>query len=102
MNHAQAAEVRDALNALRCVQAPGDDRGNQSFRLVRVVQPGYLNGEPIYEVRVRRIRSPTGETHLPGEFLAVVADAETYLRIDDDEIHIRDWRVEDEDDSLEV
>lgn len=96
MNHADAAEIRAAVNSLECVEGPDDDRmTNVPLRLARVVQPGYLNGDPIYEVVVSTTasrRSGTDSVHLPGAFLAVVADRECYLRVDGDEIHIRDWR----------
>lgn len=92
MNHAMAAEFRNLLNASDYVDGPDNDHTKQ-LRLVRVQQPGYLNGEPMYEVVIRVDRD---SIHLPTEFLELVSDRGCYLRLDGDDLHIRDWRTEDE------
>ena len=53
MNHDDAAALRAQLNDADYVRGPTDDQSGTStaeFCLARVRQPGYLNGEPIYEV----------------------------------------------------
>lgn len=91
MNPDEAATVRDQLNDLDVVEGPDDDSGDFAFRLARVSQPGYTNGEPTFEV----LLSPTrrrGSVHIPRELLDWLADAEYYLRVDRDDggdVHIR-------------
>lgn len=98
MNHADAAEIRDELNARDYVRAPDDDTfSSDAFHLVRVVQPGYLNGQPMYEVRLDACPGqgsrPSDSVYLPGDLLELVADRGCYLRVDGDTVHIRDWRA---------
>lgn len=94
MKHEKAASLRSLLNAQDYVEGPdaGDDRGRCTFKLVRVAQPGYLNGEPMYEVLLR-VSDPDSFA-LPSDFLEIVADRDCYLRVDGDEVHIRDWTAE--------
>lgn len=94
MNHADAADLRDTLNEMRFVEGPNEDR-TLPFRLVRVQQPGYLNGEAIYEVL---INVDDDHLHLPSDFLSLVTQRGCYLRIQDGTIHIRDWQTEEVDD----
>ena len=92
MNHEAAADLRDVLNAKRYVQGPNDDGGDVTFRLVRVQQPGYLNGDPMYEVLLSFIDTADSH-HFPNDFLQLVTDQDCYLRVSDEEVHIRDWRA---------
>lgn len=92
MNHDDAAELRETLNGLRFVEAP-DENKTLPMRLVRVQQPGYLNGDPMYEVIIR----VDEDLHLPKDFLELVTDHGCYLRIQDGELHIRDWKTEESD-----
>lgn len=92
MNHDLAADVRTTLNEKQYVEGPDDDKGDEILYLVRVRQPGYLNGEPMYETLVD-IRNPD-RLHLPHDFLQLVTDHGCYLQISDGTIHIRDWRTD--------
>jgi len=93
MNHDDAADLRASLNEKDYVEGPEDDRGRcQLFKLVRVQQPGYLNGEPMYEV-VFNVIEPES-FHLPTDLLELVSDRGGYLRVTGDEIHVRDWRTD--------
>lgn len=95
MNHDQAADLRESLNALRFVEGPDDDHDGQPFRLVRVRQPGYLNGAPMYEVLVDVRVGGRDSIHLPSDLLKLVTDNDAYIRIENRTVHIRDWRAED-------
>lgn len=97
MNADEAADVRDQLNALDVVDgadvAPDEDTNVDAvFRYARVVQPGYQNGEPFFEVLLTP-SSPTGSVHLPRDLLDWLGDSEYYVRVDREErgeVHIRD------------
>jgi hypothetical protein len=80
MNHEKAAGLRDDLNRSRHVESPDDSAGSHPFRLARVNQPGYLNGEPMYEV-VPRITESDGFM-LPSNLLRDIVDEECYLRVE--------------------
>lgn len=91
MNHEAAAELRETLNATDYVEGPEDDAGNHTFTLTRVRQPGYLNGEPMYEVLVEAADPETFA--LPSDFLELVIGRDCYLRVDEGTVHIRDWET---------
>ena len=91
MDHATAAELRDTLNETRFVQGPDENR-SRPFRLARVNQPGYLNGEPMYEVLLDA--DDPDYIHLTSELLELVVERDGYIRIDEKTIHIRDWTAE--------
>lgn len=92
MKHEMAADFRSVLNAKDYVKCSGDDSGRHRFELVRVQQPGYLNGEPMYEV-VLTVIDPDSY-HLPRDFLELVTDRDCYLRVSGDQMHIRDYTTD--------
>jgi hypothetical protein len=92
MNHDDAAALRARLNDVDYVRGPTDDQRDTptaEFRLARVRQPGYLNGEPIYEVLLDV--ADRESFHLPSDLLELVADHGGYIRVDGGTLHIRDW-----------
>jgi len=94
MNHDDAAALRAQLNGTDYVRGPtGDQSGGLAaeFRLARVRQPGYLNGEPIYEVLLDVADREV--FHLPSDLLELVADHGGYIRVGDGTLHIRDWEA---------
>jgi len=94
MNHDDAAALRTQLNDADYVRGPTDDQDGDptaEFRLARVRQPGYLNGEPIYEVLLDVADREV--FHLPNDLLELVADRGGYIRVDDGTLHIRDWQA---------
>jgi len=94
MNHDDAAALRAQLNDADYVEGPtGDQSGGLAaeFRLARVRQPGYLNGEPIYEVLLDIVDRES--FHLPSDLLELIADYGGYIRVDGGALHIRDWEA---------
>ena len=94
MNHDDAAALRAQLNDADYVADTTDGQsGNPTaeFRLARVRQPGYLNGEPVYEVLLDVVGRES--FHLPSDLLELVADHSGYIRVDGGELHIRDWKA---------
>lgn len=97
MNADEAADVRDQLNDLDVVDGAEVDPDEETnvdavFRYARVIQPGYQNGEPFFDV-VLTPSSPTGSVHLPRELLDWLAGTDYYVRVDREErgeVHIRD------------
>lgn len=94
MNYGDAADIRDRLNELDVVEGPDDDAGGSPFKLARIHQPGYTNGEPTFEV----LLMPTSgafrddSVHIPGGIVALVAEFGGYLRVDTGDgadVHIR-------------
>ena len=95
MNHDDAAALRAQLNGADYVRGPADDQDGDptaEFRLARVRQPGYLNGEPIYEVLLDV--ADREHFHLPSDLLELIADHGGYIRVDGGTLHIRDWKTE--------
>lgn len=88
MNHDDAAALRATLNGKPYVQAPDDGADDPLLSLVRVRQPGYLDGEPHYEV-VAHLSDR--ETYmLPQDLLRTVSEAGGYLRVDGRTLHVRE------------
>jgi hypothetical protein len=94
MNHDDAAALRAQLNGADYVRGPTDSQDGDptaEFRLARVRQPGYLNGEPIYEVLVDIVDRE--HFHLPSDLVELVADRGGYIRVGGGTLHIRDWEA---------
>lgn len=91
MNHDTAADVRDTLNGKDYVRGPDDDHDSAfKFRLARVHQTGYMDGQPFFEVLLTP-QHGRDSVHLPRDFVRWVADAGMYLRVDaDGDVHVRD------------
>jgi len=87
VNHEEAADLRSVLNAKSYVRGPEDDDAQYTFRLTRVRQPGYFNGDPWYEVLIDTTDAETFQ--LPSDFLEFVTDRGCYLRVDEGTVHIR-------------
>lgn len=91
MNMSKAVGVRDACNELECVETPHEDSpSNCAYRLARVHQTGYTNGEPHFEVLLTPNRRDQS-VHITRELVGMLADRKYYARVDmdDGEIHIR-------------
>jgi len=91
VNHEEAADLRSVLNAKSYVRGPEDDEAQYIFRLARVRQPGYLNGDPLYEVLIDATDAKT--LQLPSDFLELVTDRGCYLRVDEGTVHIRSGEI---------
>lgn len=96
MDSRTAADVRDALNELDCVDAPDDDSSrSRAFSLARVHQPGYSNGEPHYEVLLTP-EAAGDSVPFPTELIGFLAERDYYARVDqpDGTVHVRGGLLE--------
>lgn len=89
MDITEAQTLRDDLNGLDCVEAPSEDNTDVTFWLCRVNQSGYESGDPHYEVVLQARNNRTHPLMLPNELLEEVQQRGFYLRVDNDEEHVR-------------
>lgn len=91
MNREAAEQLRDDLNRTDFVAGPDDDASRHAFKLARIHQPGYTNGEPTFEVLMNSAMGG-GSVYLPSAFIQWLEerDADRYVRVDDElTVHIR-------------